>query len=183
MSLFLPTWRMMLSSSGYGWSINYYGVQSQPHLGQSWNVFIENEMYFLTENDLANTKPRQHLESAAFLLHFGLSLLVKVCSYLAYLHDAVLLYATPAKEILNHGAMSVKKVKWWEGHLRSKSTYCKSETAIKSICKVSIKWGGFPDCIQLELTNRLLPMMCCIWRSGCSTCEHVPAIAVCWGGS
>lgn len=63
----------------------------------------------LTENYLANTKPRQHLKTAAFLLHFGLGLLVKVCSYLAYLRDAVLLYAMPVKEMLNHGAMSIKK--------------------------------------------------------------------------
>lgn len=182
MSLFLPTWRMILASSRYGWSINCYDLKSQPHLGLSWNVFIENERYFLTEHNLANTKPRQYLESAAFLLHFGLGLLVKVCSYLASLHDAVLLYAMSAEEILNHRAMSVKKVKQWEDHLRSKSTYCKSETAIKSICMVSSKWGDFTGYIQLELT-RLLPTIGCIWRSGCSTCEHIPAIAVCWGGS
>jgi len=41
----------------------------------------------------------------------------------------------PVKEMLNHGAMSVKKetVEQWEGYLRSKSTHCQSETAMKCL--------------------------------------------------
>lgn len=76
-----------------------------------------------------------------------------------------------------------KKVKWWEGCLRSKSTHCESETAIKSVCIVSIQWGDFPGCIQLELTNRLLPITGCSWRGGCRPCERITGIAVFWGGS
>lgn len=77
------------------------------------------------ESHLAHTKPRQHLKTAAFFLHFALGLLVKVCSYLVYLYDAVLLHTMSVKEMLNHGAVSsffflYKKKKSHDGKIEIK---------------------------------------------------------------